>query len=331
MSSQKKQVPLNLSETPPEDQAEHLEEYAAEEQPEDHSHVYDATFKGWMGQQAPAILPLLVPGVEYQEDLNTEPVPPVMRADKVFLVHYQGIKQILHIEFETRSKTAIRSRLMVYNTLLHHKHKCPVTTMVIYPFKTALPKSPYVVRSGERTILTFEFDTLALCQKKARSYVEQHQTCIYPLLATMSDIDPDLMERVIGELSELYPDDRKPFFEQMSWMSLLLERNTSIDDVVKQAIKERLPVFEQLWEESPTIQKMRAQYYEKGIEKGKLEDRQQTVVEFVQVRFPVLTELAQRQAQLCQNAELLDTVTQQLYAAPDVSAAQRLLESLSGI
>jgi hypothetical protein len=327
MSSRKKQVSLNLSERPPEDQAEHLEENAAEEQPEDHSHEYDATFKGWMQSQAPAILPLLVPGVEYKEDLNTEAVPPVMRADKVFLVHYQGIQQILHIEFETRSKTAIRSRLMVYNTLLHYKHKCPVTTMVIYPFKTSLPKSPYVVRSGERTILTFEFDTLPLFEKKARSYVEQHQTCIYPLLATMPDIDPDLMESVIEELSELYTDDRKTFSEQVSWMSLLLERNKSVDDVVKQEIKERVPVFEQLWEESPTVQKMRAQYYEKG----KLEDRQQTVVEFVQVRFPVLTELAQRQAQLCQNAELLHTVTQQLYAAPDDGVAQRLLESLSGI
>ena len=98
-------------------------------------------------------------------------------------------------------------------------------------------------------------------------------------------------------------------------------------------------MFEQLWEESPTVQKMRAQSYEKGKgegkeegrEEGKVQTLQRTLVKFVQVRFPVLTELAQRQAQLCQNAELLDTVTQQLYAAPDVRAAQRLLESLSGI
>jgi len=264
MSSRKKPVSLSSSETPLADQAEHLEEHAAEEQPLDHSHEYDATFKGWMTQQAPAILPLLMPGVEYKEDLNMEAVPPVMRADKVFLVHYQGIQQILHIEFETRSKTAIRSRLMVYNTVLHYKHKCPVTTMVIYPFKTSLPKSPYVVRSGERTILTFEFDTLPLFEKQARSYVEQHQTCIYPLLPTMSDIDADLMESVVAELSERYSDDRKTFSEQVSWMSLLLERNQSVDDVVKQEIKERVNMFEQLWEESPTVQKMRAQYYEKG-------------------------------------------------------------------
>ena len=174
---------------------------------------------------------------------------------------------------------------------------------------------------------------------KARPFVEQHQTCIYPLLPTMPDIDPDLMEQVVREHSELYPDDRKTFSEQVSWMKLLLERNEDIDDVIKRQIKERVPVFEQLWEESPTVQKMRNQYYEKGKGEGKAEGReegevqalQRTLVEFVQVRFPVLTELAQRQTQLCKNAEALHTITQQLYAAPDGEAAQRLLESLSEI
>ena len=143
------------------------------------------------------------------------------------------------------------------------------------------------------------------------------------------------MESIVGELRELYPDDRKTFSEQVSWMSLLLERNKSLDDVIKREIKERVPVFEQLWEESPTVQKMRAQYYEKGkgegLEKGEVQALQRTIVKFVQVCFPALTELAQRQAQLCQKSEVLYTIVQQLYEATDVRAAQRLLESLSEI
>ena len=139
MSPRKKKASPNQSEIQPENQAED-----SEEQSEDQSHKYDASFKGWMVQQALAILPLLVPGVEYERDLNVEVIPPVMRADKVFQVQYEGVRQILHIEFETRSKTAIRSRLMVYNAMLHHQHRCPVTTVVIYPFKTSLPRSPYI-------------------------------------------------------------------------------------------------------------------------------------------------------------------------------------------
>jgi len=84
------------------------------------------------------------------------------------------------------------------------------------------------VRRWGRKILAFEFDTLPLFEMKAQSYVEQHQTCIYPLLPTMPDIDADLMEQVVRELSDLYPDDRKTFSEQVTWMKLLLERNGDI-------------------------------------------------------------------------------------------------------
>jgi len=330
MSSRKKQVPLNLSETPPEDQAENQVENLSEEQSENQAHKYDASFKGWMDQQAPEILPILVPGVTYEQDLNVELIPPVMRTDKVFQVQYEGAQLILHIEFETRPKAEFRSRLMVYNAMLHYKHQCPVTTVVIYPFKISLPKSPYIVRCGERKIQAFEFDTLPLFKMKARPYVEHHQTCIYPLLPTMPDIDADLMEQAMQELSMLYldPDDRDAFSDIVSWMKLLLERNQEIGEVVKKQIMERVKMFEQLWEESPIVQKMRAEYYEKGRAEG-IEALQRTLVKLVQARFPELTELARNQAQLCKKTEVLETITQQLFMVQDSGAAQKLLGSLS--
>ena len=346
MAPRKKKASLLDSETQPENQAENQAENPSEEQPEDQSHKYDASFKGWMDQRAPEILPLLVPGVAYEQDLNVEVIPPAMRTDKVFQVQYEGVRQILHIEFEVHPKREFRSRLMVYNAMLHYKHQCPVTTVVIYPFKISLPKSPYVVRCGGRKIQAFEFDTLPLFKMKARPYVEHHQTCIYPLLPTMPDIDVDLMEQAIRELSMLYldPDDQDAFSDMVSWMKLLLERNQEINEVVKQQIMERVKMFEQLWEESPTVQKMRAEYYQKGevigrekgevigMEKGRaegIEELQRTLVECVQAKFPALTELAQRQAQLCKKLEVLGPVTRQLLVAQDAEAAQKLLCSLS--
>ena len=38
-------------------------------------------------------------------------------------------------------------------------------------------------------------------------------------------------------------------------------------------------MFDQLWEESPTIQKMRAEYLQKGIQKGRQEGRQEGLLE----------------------------------------------------
>ena len=46
-----------------------------------------------MAQQTPAILPILVPGVQYEREVNVEVVPSVMRTDKVFQVRYKGTKE----------------------------------------------------------------------------------------------------------------------------------------------------------------------------------------------------------------------------------------------
>jgi hypothetical protein len=137
------------------------------------------------------------------------------------------------------------------------------------------------------------------------------------------------MTQVLTELSEFYHHDRKTFSDQFAWMKLFLERNNILTPLEKSKIEERFVMFEQLWEESPTVQKMRSHYYEKGIAQGITQGVQRTLVEFVQVRFPELTEFAQRQAQLCKKPEVLETITRELFTAPDSGTAQQLLESMS--
>ncbi len=289
------------------------------------SQKYDASFKNWMMQQAPVILPNLLPGVKYERVVNVEVIPSVMRTDKVFQVQYAGKRHILHIEFESSHDQDLPSRLLVYNAMLYRDHKCPVITMVIYPFDVTMAEPPLVVSTGKQEILKFDFRTLPLFAMEAQPYVEQHQVCMYPLVPTMQGIDADLMTQVLTELSEFYRHDRKTFSDQFAWMKLFLERNSILEPLEKDKIEERLAMFEQLWEESPTIQKMRTHYYEKGITQGV----QRTLVEFVQVRFPELTEFAQRQAQLCKKPEVLETITRELFTAPNSGTAQQLLASMS--
>ncbi len=293
------------------------------------SQKYDASFKNWMLQQASVILPNLLPGVKYERVVNVEVIPSVMRTDKVFLVQYKGLPHILHIEFESSHDQYLPSRLLVYNAMLYRDHKCPVITMVIYPFDVTMAEPPLVVSTGKQEILKFDFRTLPLFAMEAQTYVEQHQVCMYPLVPTMQGIDADLMTQVLTELSEVYRHDQKTFSDQFAWMKLFLERNSILTPLEKEKIEERLILFEQLWEESPTIQKMRAQYYEKGITQGITQGVQRTLVEFVQVRFPELTEFAQRQAQLCKKPEVLETITRELFTAPNSGTAQQLLASMS--
>ncbi len=56
-----------------------------------HNQPYDASFKGWISQQARAILPVLLPGAHYKRTLNVEAIRPPMRVDKVFKVRYHAV------------------------------------------------------------------------------------------------------------------------------------------------------------------------------------------------------------------------------------------------
>jgi hypothetical protein len=77
--------------------AEQQEQTQSEEQKKQ-SQVYDTSMKDLIDRQAKDILPVLLPGLTYQETLNIEIVKPVLRSDKVYLVMYQGKQHILHNE-----------------------------------------------------------------------------------------------------------------------------------------------------------------------------------------------------------------------------------------
>jgi len=221
--------------------------------------VYDSSLKEWIFQQAPAILPLLLPGASYEQTLTVEQIRPTVRMDKVFRMMYHKEEHILHLEFETGYDRQLRSRLLVYNAGLYRDHHLPVITIVIYPFRVTTAVPPLCIKSGEDEILTFQFKTLPLFELDAEDFVRQHHTAMYPLLPTMNNVHTELIAQAMQELAELYCDDEVTLAQQFIWMRLLLERTDIVPDLEKEQIKERLDMFDELWEKSPTIQKMREQ------------------------------------------------------------------------
>jgi len=108
-----------------------------------------------------------------------------MRADKVFKVIYNSEEAILEIEFEAGTDSDLPSRLLIYNAVLHQEHQLPVITIVVYPFRVTIAKSPLQVSIGESSILTFHFEVLPLVQLDAEQFVRKNVVCMYPLLPTM--------------------------------------------------------------------------------------------------------------------------------------------------
>ena len=104
-------------------------------------------------------------------------------------------------------------------------------------------------------------------------------------------------------------------------------------------------MFDQLWEESPRIQKMREQMREQILEQlrkqyseeaiaqarteAEVETLQRTLLDIVRVKFPNLTELAQKQVKQFDNPGALNLLLKKVLTAPDSKTAQWLLESNS--
>jgi F0F1-type ATP synthase membrane subunit b/b' len=236
---------------------------------------YDTSLKDWVEQRAHDILPLLLPGAVYEKTLTVEIIRSVMRADKVFQILYCGEEHILHLEFETGFDRDLPSRLHVYNAVLYRDYHLPVITIVVYPFRVEQAISPFCIQSNKKDIVTFHFKTLPLFTLKAESFVREQRTCMYPLLPTMKGVHAELMSQVMQELKELYRDDEVSLVQQYTWMMLLLERTDTIESLEKEKIQEQFTMFDQLWDESPRIKKLKEQYRLQGHEQGREQGREQ--------------------------------------------------------
>jgi predicted transposase YdaD len=310
---------------------------------------YDTSFKKWISQQVHDILPVLVTGVEYEEEVNVEVSPSMMRADKVFRVRYHGKPYILHIEFQLDADDKLPARLLVYSAALYLRHNVPVMSMVVYPYSVKMAVSPLVIPNSEKDIVIFHFETLPLFETDAEPYVRQHQTCMYPLLPTMRGFHADMALKVVNELAEIYRNDEEKLAERFIWMQLFLERNDTIEPLEKTEISERLHMFDRIWDESPTIQKMREEYrvkghkeghkegLQKGLRKGRQEGLQKgrqegivalqhALVGIVRTKYPDLAELAQQQASHFDKPDALNLLIQEVAAAPNADTVRWLLE-----
>ncbi len=90
-------------------------------------------------------------------------------------------------------------------------------------------------------------------------------------------------------------------------------------------------MFEQLFEESPMIQKMREQYRmqgrQQGIEQGKVIELQELLVKFIRAKYPDLAEFARASASRFDKLHTLEQFALQVMSAPNASTTRRLLES----
>src|SRR6266496_5757165 len=100
---------------------------------------YDNILKSLLEGQEAQILPyLLDEEVVYLDTLTIEVMRTLLRTDRVYKVLYRGREHILHLEFETDSKSFMDSRLLDYHAYFYHKYHLPVISIFVYPIRRPL-------------------------------------------------------------------------------------------------------------------------------------------------------------------------------------------------
>ncbi len=294
---------------------------------------YDSSIKAILNEDAPAILPLLLPGVEVLEILDVEILRSPMRADRVYRVLYRGKPHIFHLEFQANRDDKMAFRMAVYHTQLLEKYELPIISMVVYLFKTTIVTSPLQEFSGTEELLRFNFRVLPLWDMDGRPYIEQHKISMYTLLPMMENINDTMLLQAIDELIEYCKGDASKLERRLLWLSTFLRRAEVMPPLEKQRVQERLKMFDELLEQDEFVQKQR----ERGLQQGRIEGRiegkvegqieayQIILVDIVKNKFPSLEDLAQRRAAQTRKVDALREVINLVSAVNDENTARFIL------
>ena len=236
---------------------------------------YDTSLKTWVKEDPAHIIPLLLPGATFQEAVDVEAIKPTMRADRVFKVLYRGKLCVMDIEFESGADDKMRARLLTYSAILYFEYELPVISIIVYPFRTTIATSPLVIEIADEEMIKFRFFTLPLFTLEAEKYIQEHLTCMYPLLPTMQGANAAVIGQAVAELATLYREDDVTLAQQLVWMELLLERTTTIAPEEKARIQGDIKVYDALWEEHPKVKRIKAQARAE-VEKARAEARAET-------------------------------------------------------
>jgi hypothetical protein len=248
-----------------------------------------------------------------------------LKADLVYNIRYRSKPHILNMELQTGSDKDMAIRMLMYHVGLHGKHGRPVISMVIYPFETSIPESPFRETSGEEDLLIFHYRILPLWKLDAWQFVRDRVVCMYMLLPAMKGANAPMLVQAIQEMKDRYKEPQ--LGHHLIRFRTILRRSKTLSEQDKQEVEVHLRTYDSLLDQDPYFQEEKALERTLGRTEG-IQAFQDTIVEIVKNRFPTLTELAQKRVMQIQELDDLKYLNVQLSIATHQTAAQRLLMSV---
>lgn len=298
------------------------------------THAYDSALKSLLGDDVAEILPNLLPGAEFISEQNVEIDRTTVRADIVYNIKYRGLPHILNMELQTVADAKMPLRLLRYHAGLLEKHEKPVISMVMYPFETAYPVSPFEEMSGDEVILSLKYKVLLLWKLVAQQFVDDHAVGMYALLPAMKGVNAQLLLRAIKEMEQRYTDSQLK--RHLVRLRTVLHRSGTISAHDKQIVEEYMRIYDSLLDSDPYLReeiRAEAEILAKSLAadlaaKQALQTTRDVIVDITKNRFPALTEMVQQRISSIQDTEKLQWLVVQIAVASDEGAARRIIQDM---
>ena len=288
--------------------------------------MWDSTLKQLIHINPAAFVQWLVPGAAFVQERVQELQSEKREMDALLEIVANEQSMLLHIEFQTRNDTSMGERLLLYNVLARNAHKLPVFSCVLYLLKDGnVSQSPLrlTIPSGQ-TIIEFYYQSIEIGKLTSEDILNIGNPTLIPLLPltkggeTRSEI-AGMFERLRkhprGELSNAQIADLELIAYTLA--SLVLTNNKNPLDL--EWLIGRFREMHDILRETPIYQEIllegRKEGIEKGIERGRLESKRDTVLILVKTGFPALTSLAKEQVSQIVSASLLDDIITKIFLA----------------
>jgi len=291
--------------------------------------LWDSMMKRLVRRYARHFVRWLVAEAVFVRALDIELQNQQLFADALLEVRLHGTAALVHIEFQSYDDPDMATRLLEYNVLASRQYEhLPVYSYVIYLRKAGeVAATPLVRRFPPGVdVHHFFFGVIKLWEVPAELFLGTGWTGVLPLVTlTQGGKRPEVVTEMIDQLASAEEYDLLAIAEVLG--GLVFKTGPELA-----WFRKRFSMFQDILSESWVYQEL----VEKGVEKGREEERQQRIheqremlVRIFQLHFPELLALAKQQADSIEDPEVLSSMNFKLLAAQTIEEAQRLLLNIN--
>ena len=270
------------------------------------------------------LVSLLLPGAKFERELNNEMQSRTLEADLLYIVNWNGIQVILHVEFQKRRDGNMGRRLWEYNAQTTIISGLPVCSFVIYLQRDgSLVQSPYELpRPNGKAIHLFFFDTVKLWEIPGGFLKQEGIEGLLPLLPLTQDgVRHEVVNDMIVSLDLAGKNDLLPL--AYAFASLVFKNAEDRDWLRKRFTMLSEDIFEDSW----AYQEMLAKGMEKGRREGELQALREVIMDVVQDRFPQIAAFVSNHIQKIDDPGQLRRLNVKVSAAQTARQAEQAVLS----